>query len=75
MIVDHKKLFRRSFNFQLDEMARHFYCVIFFDPRNNPSFIRALYLRKEYLISPRFCLLDFKIISDLEKFFSGFNHV
>jgi hypothetical protein len=58
-------------------LARNFYCVIFFGQvlnRKNPSFIRASLLSKECFISPRFCLLEFTITSNLEKYFCGFIH-
>ena len=43
--------------------------------RKNPSFIRASLLSEEYFISPRFYLLEFKITSNLDKYFCGFIHV
>jgi hypothetical protein len=54
-------------------LLRHFFGQVL--NRNNPSFIRASLLSKEYFISPRFCLLEFKITSNLEKYFCGFIHV
>jgi hypothetical protein len=54
-------------------LLRHFFGQVL--NRNNPSFIRASLLSKEYFISPRFYLLEFKITSNLEKYFSGFIHV
>jgi hypothetical protein len=54
-------------------LLRHFFGQ--FLNRNNPSFIRASLLSKEYFISPRFYLLKFKITSNLEKYFCGFIHV
>jgi hypothetical protein len=54
-------------------LLRHFFGQVL--NRKNPSFIRASLLSKEYFISPRFCLLEFKITSTLEKYFSGFIHV
>jgi hypothetical protein len=41
----------------------------------NPSFIRASLLSKEYFISPRFFLLEFKITSNLVEYFRGCIHV
>jgi hypothetical protein len=59
-------------HFQFLEMARNFYCATFFGHifnRNNPTFIKARILRKEYFNRPRFCFLDFTITSNLEKYF------
>jgi hypothetical protein len=53
-------------------MARNFYCATFFGHifnRNNPTFIKARILRKEYFNRSRFCFLDFTITSNLEKYF------
>ena len=54
-------------------LLRHFFGQVL--NRKNPSFIRASLLSKECFISPRFCLLEFKITSNLEKYFCGFIHV
>jgi hypothetical protein len=54
-------------------LLRHFFGQVL--NRKNPSFIRASLLSKERFISPRFCLLEFKITSNLEKYFCGFIHV
>jgi hypothetical protein len=54
-------------------LLRHFYVQVL--NRKNPSFIRASLLSEEYFISPRFYLLEFKITSNLEKYFCGFIHV
>jgi hypothetical protein len=54
-------------------LLRHFFAQVL--NRKNPSFIRASLLSKECFISPRFCLLEFKITSNLEKYFCGFIHV
>jgi hypothetical protein len=54
-------------------LLRHFFGQVL--NRKNPSFIRASLLSKECFISPRFCLLEFKVTSNLEKYFSGFIHV
>jgi hypothetical protein len=53
-------------------LLRHFFGQVL--NRKNPSFIRASLLSKECFISPRFCLLEFKITSNLEKYFCGFIH-
>jgi hypothetical protein len=54
-------------------LLRHFYGQVL--NRKNPRFIKASLLSKECFISPRFCLLEFKITSNLEKYFCGFIHV
>jgi hypothetical protein len=54
-------------------LLRHFFGQVL--NRKNPSFIRASLLSKECFISPRFCFLEFKITSNLEKYFCGFIHV
>jgi hypothetical protein len=54
-------------------LLRHFFGQVL--NRKNPSFIRASLLSKECFISPRFCFLEFKITSNLEKYFFGFIHV
>jgi hypothetical protein len=54
-------------------LLRHFFGQVL--NRKNPSFIRASLLSKDCFISPRFYLLEFKITSNLEKYFCGFIHV
>jgi hypothetical protein len=54
-------------------LLRHFFGQVL--NRKNPSFIRASLFSKKYIISPIFCLLEFKITSNLEKYFCGFIHV
>jgi hypothetical protein len=54
-------------------LLRHFFGQVL--SRKNSSFIRASLLSEECFISPRFCLLEFKITSNLEKYFCGFIHV
>jgi hypothetical protein len=54
-------------------LLRHFFGQVL--NRNNPSFIRAWLLSKECFVNPRFCLLEFKITSSLEKSFCGFIRV
>jgi hypothetical protein len=53
-------------------LLRHFEQALYL---KIPSFIRASLLSKENFNSPRFYLLEFKITSNLEKYFSGFIHV
>jgi hypothetical protein len=45
-----------------------------FKPKK-PKFYKSITFSKECFISPRFCLLEFKITSNLEKYFCGFIHV
>ena len=53
-------------------MEGNFYCATFFGHifnRNNPTFLKARILWKEYFNRSRFCFWDFKITSNLENYF------